>query len=36
MCNRYDFIVISDIIPDSYIYLTNPCKAKIILEITNR
>jgi hypothetical protein len=36
MCDQYDYIVIGDIIPDSYIYLTNPCNAKIILEITNR
>lgn len=36
ICSEYDFVVISDIIPDSYIYLTNFCKAKVILEITNR
>ncbi|ORX80520.1 hypothetical protein BCR32DRAFT_268836 [Anaeromyces robustus] len=36
MCNKYEFIIISDIIPDSYIFFINPCKAKVILEITNR
>jgi len=36
MCSKYNYIVISDIIPDSYIYITNVCKSKIILEITNR
>jgi len=35
-CSEFDFIIISDIIPDSYIYLTNKCNKKIILEITNR
>eukprot|EP00833_Pecoramyces_ruminatium_P001346 jgi/Orpsp1_1/1175378/evm.model.c7180000053628.1 len=35
MCSNFDYIVISDIIPDSYIYFTNECKAKVILEITN-
>ncbi|ORY85804.1 hypothetical protein LY90DRAFT_374706 [Neocallimastix californiae] len=36
ICSQYDYIVISDIIPDSYIYFTNPCSAKVVLEITNR
>jgi hypothetical protein len=36
ICSKYDYIVVSDIIPDSYIYFTNPCNAKLILEITNR
>ncbi|KAL6611702.1 hypothetical protein U3516DRAFT_633682 [Neocallimastix sp. 'constans'] len=38
MCGKYDYIVVSDIIPDSYIYLINAdsCGAKIVLEITNR
>lgn len=35
-CSVFDFIIISDTIPDSFIYLTNECKSKIILEITNR
>lgn len=35
-CSEYDYIIISDVIPDSYIFLINKCKAKIILEITNR
>ena len=35
-CSEFDFIIISDIIPDSYIYVTNKCNKKIILEITNR
>jgi len=36
ICSQYDYIVVSDIIPDSYIYFTNPCNAKLVLEITNR
>ena len=35
-CFQFDYIIISDIIPDSYIFLINQCDAKIILEITNR
>jgi len=35
-CSEFDFIIISDIIPDSYVYVTNKCNKKIILEITNR
>eukprot|EP00833_Pecoramyces_ruminatium_P014643 jgi/Orpsp1_1/1188675/evm.model.d7180000066450.1 len=35
VCSQYDYIVISDIIPDSYIYFTNECNAKVVLEITN-
>ena len=35
-CSEFDFIIISDIIPDSYVYITNKCNKKIILEITNR
>jgi len=36
LCTKYDYVIISDIIPDSYIFLTNKCPTKIILEITNR
>jgi len=36
ICSSYDYVIISDIIPDSYTFLTNECNAKIILEITNR
>jgi len=36
MCSNYDYIVVGDIIPDSYIFLINKCKANIILEMTNR
>lgn len=35
-CSEFDFIIISDVIPDSYIFLINKCNKKIILEITNR
>lgn len=35
-CSEFDYIIISDIIPDSYIFLINKCNKKIILEITNR
>lgn len=35
-CSEYEYIIISDVIPDSYIFLINKCHAKIILEITNR
>ena len=35
-CSEFDYIIISDIIPDSYIFLINKCDRKIILEITNR
>eukprot|EP00833_Pecoramyces_ruminatium_P015031 jgi/Orpsp1_1/1189063/evm.model.d7180000069189.1 len=35
ICNKYEYIVVSDIIPDSYVYLTNYCRSKIVLEITN-
>ena len=35
-CFEFDYIIISDIIPDSYIFLINKCDKKIILEITNR
>ena len=35
-CFEFDYIIISDIIPDSYIFLINKCDTKIILEITNR
>ena len=35
-CLEFDYIIISDIIPDSYIFLINKCDTKIILEITNR
>lgn len=35
-CSEFDYIIISDVIPDSYIFLINKCKKKIILEITNR
>ena len=35
-CSEFDYIIISDIIPDSYIFLINKCDTKIILEITNR
>ncbi|ORX45929.1 hypothetical protein BCR36DRAFT_298318, partial [Piromyces finnis] len=36
ICSSYDYVIISDIIPDSYIFLINECHTKIILEITNR
>jgi len=36
ICTQSDYVIISDIIPDSYIFLTNECHSKIILEITNR
>ena len=36
ICFEFEYIIISDIIPDSYIFLINQCDAKIILEITNR
>ncbi|KAG4090990.1 hypothetical protein H8356DRAFT_1052285 [Neocallimastix lanati (nom. inval.)] len=36
ICSQYDFVIVSDIIPDSYIFLINECQTKIILEITNR
>eukprot|EP00833_Pecoramyces_ruminatium_P005402 jgi/Orpsp1_1/1179434/evm.model.c7180000069336.1 len=36
ICSKYEYIIISDIIPDSYIFFTNECKAKVVLEITNR
>jgi len=36
ICSKYDFVVVSDIIPDSFIYYINYCKAKLILEVTNR
>jgi len=36
ICDKYDYIVVSDIIPDAYVYLTNYCRSKIVLEITNR
>ena len=35
-CFEFDYIIISDIIYDSYIFLINKCNKKIILEITNR
>ena len=35
-CSEFDYIIISDVIPDSYIFLINKCNKKIILEITNR
>jgi hypothetical protein len=35
-CSEFDYIIISDIISDSYIFLINKCNKKIILEITNR
>jgi len=35
-CLEFDYIIISDIIPDSYIFLINKCDTKIILEITNK
>ncbi|ORX69315.1 hypothetical protein BCR32DRAFT_272453, partial [Anaeromyces robustus] len=36
ICSQSDYVIISDIIPDSYIFLTNECHSKIVLEITNR
>ncbi|OUM67862.1 hypothetical protein PIROE2DRAFT_4537, partial [Piromyces sp. E2] len=36
ICTEHDYVVVSDIIPDSYIFLTNKCPSKIVLEITNR
>jgi len=36
ICSSYDYVVISDVIPDSYPFLINDCNTKIILEITNR
>eukprot|EP00833_Pecoramyces_ruminatium_P006274 jgi/Orpsp1_1/1180306/evm.model.c7180000072858.1 len=36
ICSKYEYIIFSDIIPDSYIFFTNECKAKVVLEITNR
>ena len=35
-CFEFDYIIVSDIIQDSYIFLINKCDTKIILEITNR
>ena len=35
-CSEFDYIIICDTIPDSYVFLINKCNKKIILEITNR
>jgi hypothetical protein len=36
LCDAYDFIVCSDTIPDSRLWLTPWCRTKVVLEITNR
>ena len=35
-CYEFDYIIICDTIPDSFVFLINKCNKKIILEITNR
>jgi hypothetical protein len=36
VCELFDIIVVSDTTPDARPFLQNPCKAHIILQITNR
>lgn len=36
ICLNYDYIIISDIIPDAFTFIVNSCPTKIVLEITNR